>query len=89
MSRPKQYANNAQRQAAYRERHWQNKPPREDLLATLARSLHGVLEEAVEAGTNVLPAELVGRRVDETLRNLIHYLDPHPDPFRYPADKEV
>ena len=83
MSSPKQYASNAQRQAAYRSRHLANKLPTEAELAILARSLHGVLGDAMEAGTTDLPASVVGVHAGETLRRLIHYLDPHPDPVRY------
>ena len=42
----------------------------------LARSLHVVLEEALQQPGCVLPAHLLGTRADETLRNLIRYLDP-------------
>lgn len=75
MPTPKQYRTNAERQAAYRARHPDKKAPREDELAMLARSLHVVLEEALQQPGCVLPAHLLGRRADETLRNLIHYLD--------------
>jgi hypothetical protein len=88
MPRPKQYTDNAQRQAAYRQRHPEHRPPREDVLARLARSLHVVLEEAVQQPDCVLPAHLLGARADETLRNLIRYLDPKPDPYRYVSEKE-
>ena len=75
MPTPKQYRTNAQRQAAYRARHSDKKAPREDALALLARSLHVVLEEALQQPGCVLPAHLLGARADETLRNLIHFLD--------------
>ena len=29
------------------------------------------------------PATVVGIHAGETLRRLLHYLDPHPDPVRY------
>ncbi len=83
MASSKQYQSNAQRQAAYRNRHLANKPPTEAELAVLARSLHVVLAEAIEHGTSDLPAAIVGLHAGETLRRLIHYLDPHPDPVRY------
>lgn len=82
MARTKQYNSPAERQAAYRARKAPQKPPREDYLAALARSLHGVLRDAVEEDNALLPAHLLGQQADETLRNLIHYLDPKPDPFR-------
>ena len=87
MSTPKQYASNAQRQAAYRSRHLANKPPTDAELALLARSLHVVLGEAMAQSATDLPASVVGVHAAETLRRLIHYLDPHPDPVRY-QDKE-
>jgi hypothetical protein len=48
-------------------------------LAALARSLHAVFAEAVEAGKSPLPPELLGDQADRTLRNLIRFLDPRPD----------
>jgi hypothetical protein len=86
---PKQYQTNAERQAAYRARHPERKPPREDRLAWLARSLHLVLKEAVQQPDCPLPTELLGERPDETLQNLIRHLDPHPDPVRYPKKEEL
>jgi hypothetical protein len=83
MASSKQYESNAQRQAAYRDRHLATKPPSEAELALLARSLHEVLAEAIEHGTTDLPAAIVGIHAGETLRRLIHYLDPNPDPVRY------
>jgi hypothetical protein len=83
MASSKQYASNAQRQAAYRNRRLASKPPTEAELALLARSLHVVLAEAIEHGSTDLPAAVVGVHAGETLRHLIHYLDPHPDPVRY------
>ncbi len=83
MAYPRQYRSNAERQAAYRKRHQRERPPREDRLAALARSLHVVFEQAVQEGECVLPVALLGRQADETLRNLVRYVDPHPDPVRY------
>ena len=83
----KQYADNAQRQAAYRSRHLASKPATDAELSLLARSLHGVLGAAMAEGSTDLPASIVGAHAGETLRRLIHYLDPHPDPVRY-AGKE-
>jgi hypothetical protein len=79
MPRPKDYATNAERQAAYRQRHRAKQPPREDLLAALGRSLHSRFHDAVEAGQSVLPPELLGERSDETLRNLIRYIYLHTE----------
>jgi hypothetical protein len=81
--RDRQYTDNAARQAAYRARHADRKPPREDRLAGLARTLHVVLAEAIEEQKCPWPSQLLGARADETLRNLIYYLDPNPDPVRY------
>ncbi len=74
MPRTRQYESNAQKQAAYRQRHTPQWPPRQGYLAALARSLHGELREAVRAQQSVLPAELLGAAADETLRNLIGYI---------------
>lgn len=88
MSIPKQYADNAQRQAAYRRRHLASKPATDAELAVLARSLHVVLGEAIAEGSTDLPASIVGAHAGETLRRLIHYLDPHPDPVRYAGQEK-
>ncbi len=74
MPRPRHYQSNAEKQAAYRQRHAAQQPPREGYLAALARSLHGELREAVRAQESVLPAELLGAAADETVRNLIVYI---------------
>ena len=79
----KKYASNAARQAAYRARHPEKHLPTEAELAILARSLQIMLSASVEAGTCPLPSALVSGRTDLTLKNLIRYLDPHPDPIRY------
>lgn len=78
----RKYPSNAQRQAAYRQRHRQEQPATQAQLAILARSLHVVFEEAAAAGTNPLPADLLGGQPEQTLRNLIHYLDPRPETRR-------
>lgn len=82
MPAERKYPSNAQRQAAYRQRHRQEQPATQALLAILARSLHGVFQEASAAGTNPLPADLLGGQPEQTLSNLIHYLDPRPDTQR-------
>lgn len=74
MPREKQYASNAERQAAYRARHRDRELPTQGLLAALSRSLHGTLERAVAQGVSPLPPELLGGRADRTLQNLIRYL---------------
>jgi len=77
----RKYRSNAERQAAYRDRHPEKRLPTEAALAALAQSLHVVLVKAVEAGKNPLPDDLIGDRTDQTLRNLIRFLDPRPDLF--------
>lgn len=79
MPREREFPSNAERQAAYRARHRDRKPPREDYLAALGRTLHIELEEAVAANQSVLPSELLGERADATLRNLIRYIRRHTD----------
>ena len=75
MPRPKQYENNAARQAAYRERHAHQQPPREALLAALSRTLHSTIRDAAIGG-NALAATVLGQGSDETLRKLIvHFKD--------------
>jgi hypothetical protein len=74
MARGKEYESNAERQAAYRARHAEQQPVLQGYLAALGRTLHAELGDAVRSGESVLPAELLGKRADETLRNLIHYL---------------
>jgi hypothetical protein len=86
MPRSKQDHSNAQRQAAYRQRHQAQQPPREDYLAALGRTLHSELEDAVAVNQSILPSELLGERADATLRNLIRYIRRHTergkaDPF--------
>src|SRR5258708_4343153 len=83
MPRPRLYKNQAERQAAYRARHPERRPLREDRFAGLARSLHAVLVEAVEKHQCPLPEQIVAAQADETLANLIRYFDPNPDPVRY------
>ena len=85
MPRPRMYKDNAEKQAAYRERHAERLPVRDSLLAAQARSLHGALSEAVRAKTSVLPPQLLGRRADQTLANLIHYLRSAALPTQEPS----
>ncbi len=74
MPRAREYENAAVRQAAYRARHRAEEPPLQGYLAALARTLHGELRAAVAAGRSPVPAALVVRRADDTLRNLIRSL---------------
>jgi hypothetical protein len=73
MARERVHRNNAARQAAYRERHAQRQPVRPALLASIGQELHGRLRQAIEAGTNRVPAAVLGKRADETLINLMAY----------------
>jgi hypothetical protein len=74
MARERLYRNNAEKQAAYRARHRHQQLPRQRLLATLGQELHGRLREAIEVGTNRVPASVLGKRSDETLINLMRYV---------------
>jgi hypothetical protein len=74
MPREREYANAAERQEAYRARHRDREPIRQGYLASLARTLHGQLQETARAGRCPVPAELITRRADETLGNVIRYL---------------
>lgn len=71
MPRIREYASNAERQAAYRARHRQ---PTDADLAAGARSLHGELREALVDGRSPLPAELLGDNAQETLRRLVFWV---------------
>jgi hypothetical protein len=79
MPAERKYRTNAERQAAYRDRHPEKRRPTEAHLAALARSLHFVLGEAVQTGDCPFPPHLIGDQADQTLRNLIRFLDPNPD----------
>jgi hypothetical protein len=79
MPRQREYANNAERQAAYRARHRDREPPTQATLAAYARSLHGWLREAVRAGHSPWPEGLLGAKADETMHNLIRYLRAHAE----------
>lgn len=73
MARQRLYRNNAEKQAAYRARSADRQPVRQAVLASLGRELHGRFRQAVEAGTNCLPAAVLGQHADDTLINLIRY----------------
>jgi hypothetical protein len=73
MARERLYRNNAERQAAYRARHADRQPVRQAVLASLGQELHGRLRQAIDAGTNRVPAALLGKRADDTLIHLIRY----------------
>lgn len=73
MARERLYRNNAEKQAAYRARHADREPVRQARLASLGQELHGRLRQAIDAGTQRVPAAVLGKRADDTLINLIRY----------------
>jgi hypothetical protein len=101
MARERLYQTNAEKQAAYRERHRRSQRAPAALLVSLAEELHGRLRQAIEAGTSRVPSVVLGKRADETLTNLIGYLTwgwgetsqtpapPHPGPRPEPVRKEA
>jgi hypothetical protein len=74
MARERLYRNNAEKQAAYRARHSQRELPRQRVLATMGQELHGRIRDAIAAGTNRVPASVLGKQADETLINLMRYV---------------
>ena len=82
MSRERQYKDAAQKQAAYRARH--PKQISQAQLASLARSIYWVIIYGFEQGDSPLPRDIRGDTVEQTLRNLMCYLDPVKDTIRYP-----
>ena len=74
MPRERQYRSNAERQAAYRARYADREPVRQARLAIIGKELHGRLRQAIETGTNEVPAAVLGKRADETLINLMAYI---------------
>lgn len=74
MARERVHRNNAAKQAAYRARYADREPVRQARMAILGQELHGLLRQAVEAGTNHVPAAVLGQRADETLINLMGYV---------------
>ena len=56
MARERIHRDNAERQAAYRARHGDQQPIRQARLAIIGEELHGRLRQAIEAGTNEVPA---------------------------------
>jgi len=85
MPQPRRYADNAQKQAAYRQR--KGRKATQSELAMLALSLNAVIETAIENGEFPLPQDLLAARPEETLRNLIRFFDPIYDPVRNPHGK--
>ena len=92
MPRERQYEDAAQRQAAYRSR--RPKAITQAYLAGLARTIYRVIIVGSERGDFPLPPEIVGDGIEQTLRNLLCYLDPvkdttcHPDWNRFHPGRE-
>jgi hypothetical protein len=74
MARERVHPNNAAKQAAYRARYADREPVRQARMAILGQELHGRLRQAVEEGTNHVPAAVLGKRADDTLINLMAYV---------------
>ena len=74
MARERVHRNNAAKQAAYRARYADREPVRQARMAIPGQELHGLLRQAVEAGTNHVPAAVLGKRADDTLINLMSYV---------------
>ena len=74
MARRRVYPTNAAKQAAYRARYADRQPVRQAQLANIGQELHGRLRQAIEAGTNHVPAAVLGKRADDTLINLMAYV---------------
>jgi hypothetical protein len=71
MARERIHRNNAAKQAAYRARYADRQPVRQARLAIIGQELHGRLREAIEMGTNRVPAAVLGKRADDTLIHLM------------------
>jgi hypothetical protein len=82
LPQPKQYKNAAQRQAAYRAR--QPKRATQARLAQLANTINYLILDNANTRYSRLPDEVVGTDIEQTLRNLICWLDPYRDPVQYP-----
>jgi hypothetical protein len=82
LPQPKQYKNAAQRQAAYRAR--QPKRATQARLAQLAATIDYLITKSANTRFSRLPEEIVGPDTEQTLRNLICWLDTYRDPVRYP-----
>ncbi len=86
MPQPKLHKDNAQRQAAYRQRKGTQKATQAEL-AMLARALHAVVQTAIVYEEFPLPNELAAARPEQTMRNLIQFFDVVFDPVRNPNGK--
>lgn len=98
MSQQRTHESPAERQSAYRRRQYRHNATQSDL-ATLARSLHSVIQSAVvykefpllEVPVGrmhpVLNEELAAARPYETMMNLIRFFNIVYDPVRNPDGK--
>lgn len=86
MPQTKIYKDDAQRQAAYRQRKGRKYATQAEL-AMLARGLHAVIKTAVVYKDFPLPYELAAARPEQTLSNLIQFFDVVYDPVRNPKGK--
>jgi hypothetical protein len=86
MPQPKIHKDNAQRQAAYRQRKGRQKPKQAEL-ASLAWRLHDVIQTAIEYDDLPIPHELAATRPEQTIKNLIRYFDVVYDLVRNPNGK--
>lgn len=82
LPQPKQYKTPAQRQAAYRAR--LPKIATQARLAQLATTINYLIVDSANTRYSRLPDEIVGSDIEQTLRNLICWLDPYRDPIRHP-----
>lgn len=74
MPRPREFKDDADRQAAYRARTYWRQAPTQKYIAGMAEGLHRDLAEALQKGVCRLPAELLGEHAGQTLENLRNYL---------------
>ena len=82
MPQPKLHKNAAQRQAAYRSR--KPKTPTQARLAQLARAIEYEIKSDAQSPHQRLPQEILATNTEQTLRNLICWLDPVKDTIRHP-----
>ncbi len=86
MPQIKVYDNQAERQAAYRQCKGRKRPTQAQM-ANLAWGVCYAINDAQECGTFPLPSALVTDKPDQTLRNLIEFLNPIWDPVRNPTGR--
>jgi hypothetical protein len=82
MTQPRRYKNDADKQAAYRAR--RPKPMTQAHLAILAREIYATIRKADVYAKSPLPDAILAQDQEQTLRNLICFLDPVKDTIRHP-----